>query len=69
MCVHMECTGTDTINYRVVQTTDITIKTCTVNITINNTNKTPSLYRYSLNQFTVHVYTGIIKGWNQINNK
>ena len=33
------------------------------------THKTSLLYRCLLNQFTVHVYTGYVQGWNLINNK
>ncbi len=31
--------------------------------------QTTLLYRYSSNQFTVHVYTGNVQGWNLTNSK
>ena len=49
-------TLTDITNERNVQGTDITSEK---NVQI----------LYTQNQFTVHVYTGIIQGWNPINNK
>ena len=54
---------TDITNERNVQGTDITSEK---NLQILYTQN--QLYRCSLNQFTVHIYTGYAQGCNSINN-